>query len=260
MAALAAVFVAGGGVFAAPHIFSNAPALAQEAAPASLDRAAIEKIVRDYLIANPELLQEMAGALQKKEQIAAQTARAEVFKTSSSEIYDSKNQVVLGNPKGDVTLVEFFDYNCGYCKQALEDTQELLKSDPNLRLVLKEFPVLGQESADAARIAVAVNAQAPDKYLDFHTRLLGAELADGDTALKIAASLGIDREKLAKAAASQQTEQSLIAVHALARQLDITGTPTYIIGDEVLPGRAGAANIKPLIANMRKCGKIQCEG
>ncbi len=98
------------------------------------------------------------------------SARVGVFGEYRDTIYNSKHQVVLGNPKGDVTLVEFFDYNCGYCRRALSDTEALLKSDPKLRVVLKEMPVLGEGSHDAARVAVALHAQAPEKYLDFHRR------------------------------------------------------------------------------------------
>src|SRR5690606_34790140 len=99
---------------------------------------------------------------------------------------------VVGNPKGDVTIVEFFDYNCGYCKQALKDTEALLKGDPNVRVVFKEFPVLSQDSVDAARVAIAVAAQAPDRYLDFHRKLLRSRKADGSRAIEVARELGLD--------------------------------------------------------------------
>src|SRR5690606_37349786 len=154
--------------------------------------AAIENSVREYLLENPELLREMADRLKNKDDARAQADRAEVFENAQQEIYDSEHQIVLGNPKGDVTLVEFFDYNCGYCKQALADTDALLKADPNLRLVLKEFPVLTQGSVDAARVAIAVSLQAPDKYLDFHRKLLRSDGASGERAVEIARELDLD--------------------------------------------------------------------
>lgn len=252
--ALAAATLAGGGIFLLPQYL-----IAQPSEPAvPTDRAAIEQIVRDYLLANPEILREMAGRLEEKDKAAAQAAREETFKTAAAEIYNSEHQVVLGNPKGDVTLVEFFDYNCGYCKQALADTNELLKSDPNLRLVLKELPFLGQDSVDAARVAIAVSKQAPDKYLDFHRQLLSSDSASGSIAIEIARDLGLDMKKVSADIAAPKTEEALIESRHLANQLGITGTPTYVIADTILPGALGADNLKEIIGSVRQCGKAQC--
>jgi protein-disulfide isomerase len=238
---------------AAPEIPSGTTA--PGAAP---NRAAVEKIVRDYLLSNPEILREMAEKLKAKDDAMANAKRSDVFKTTSSEIYNSENQVVLGNPNGDVTLVEFFDYNCGYCKHALEDTNELLKTDKNLRLVLKEYPVLGPDSVDAARVAVGVSKQAPEKYLDFHRKLLSAESATGASAIEIARGLGLDIDRLSKDLTDPSTEAALVSVHKLANRLNINGTPTYVIADQVLPGAAGADTLKEIIGNVRKCGKAEC--
>ncbi len=251
VAALAAI-----GLFMLPRYLVAEPASGSGAG--TPDRAATERIVRDYLLANPQILREVAERLRQQDEAEAETARADVFRKGASEIYDSEHQVVLGDPKGDVTLVEFFDYNCGYCKQALADTEELLRSDPKLRLVLKEFPVLGQDSVDAARVAIAVNSQAPDKYLDFHRRLLTAEAANAETALAIAAELGLDQARLSAALADPKIEQTLISVQKLAKQLNINGTPTYVIADKVLPGVGGADQLKQLIGNVRKCGQVGC--
>jgi protein-disulfide isomerase len=255
--AIAVAVLAGIGLFVLPRYLVAEPAPGA-AASASPNRAATEKIVRDYLLSNPQILREVAEKLREQDETKAESARADVFRKDASEIYDSEHQVVLGNPDGDVTLVEFFDYNCGYCKQALADTEDLLRSDPKLRLVLKEFPVLGQDSVDAARVAIAVYSQAPAKYLDFHRQLLSAEGASAETALGIAAKLGLDQAKLSAAIADPKIEENLASVQKLAKQLGINGTPTYVIADRVLPGLGGADTLKDLIGNVRKCGKVGC--
>jgi protein-disulfide isomerase len=251
VAALAAV-----GLFVLPSYLVAEPATGSAAgAP---DRAATEKIVRDYLLANPQILREMAEKLREQDEAKADAARADVFKKAGSEIYNSEHQVVLGNPNGDVTLVEFFDYNCGYCKKALADTEELLRSDSKLRIVLKEFPVLGQDSVDAARVALALHSKAPEKYLEFHRRLLSAEGASAEVALGIAAELGVDPAALSAALADPKIEENLVEVQKMARQLNINGTPTYVIADRVLPGAVGSDTLKELIGNVRKCGQVGC--
>ena len=152
----------------------------------------VQRIVKDYLGKNPEVLQDaMTELLKKRPGTAAAPAaaaappgaaatpsgvdKAAVIKRSAPALFDSAHQVTLGDPKGDVTLVEFFDYSCGFCKRALADKLELLSSDPKLRIVLKEFPILGPGSAEAARVAVAVRMQDPGglRYLEFHKTLLG---------------------------------------------------------------------------------------
>jgi protein-disulfide isomerase len=255
ISAIAIAALAGIGLFVLPHYLVAEPAPGGSSSP---DRAATEKIVREYLLSNPQILREVAEKLREKDAAEAETARADVFRKDASEIYDSEHQVVLGNPNGDVTLVEFFDYNCGYCKQALADTEELLRSDKKLRLVLKEFPVLGQDSVDAARVALAVYSQAPDKYFDFHRQLLSSEAATAEVALGIASKLGLDQGKLSAAIADPKVEANLGAVQKLAKQLGINGTPTYVIADRVLPGATGADTLKDLIADVRKCGKVGC--
>ena len=137
-------------------------------------RGEIEKIIKDYLLKHPEVLQEAMAELEKRQAVAeAEKARSAV-KNHSEAIFNSPRQVTLGNPQGDVTFVEFFDYNCGYCKRALDDMNALMAKDPKLKVVLKEFPVLGPGSTEAAKVAVAVRMQdkTGKKYLDFHQKLL----------------------------------------------------------------------------------------
>jgi protein-disulfide isomerase len=263
--AIALAILAGVGLFILPQYLLADPAprtVAQLASAsdtaASPDRTAVEGIVRDYLLENPEILREMADRLKLKDEAKADADRADVFENAQDEIYNSQYQIALGNVKGDVTIVEFFDYNCGYCKHAVKDTEALLESDPNVRLVLKEFPVLSQDSVDAARVAIAVSQQAPQKYLEFHRKLLGSDSASGERAIEVARELGFDIERLSADLTDPKVEASLIAVQKLAKRLGINGTPTYVIGNHVLPGAVGYDALKEAVANVRKCGKAMC--
>ena len=160
-------------------------ALAALAAPASAQsfspdqRGEIEKIVREYLLSNPQLLQEVMTELEKRQQLAEVEKHRAAIKEHAEIIFDSPRQVTIGNPKGDVTFVELFDYNCGYCKRAMTDMLDLMKADPKIKVVLKEFPVLGEGSTQAAQVAVAVRMQdktGGKKYLEFHQKLREAYL------------------------------------------------------------------------------------
>ena len=152
-------------------------------------RGEIERIVREYLVAHPEVLQEAMTELEKRQSAAESEKHKAAVKQYSQALFSSPRQVVLGNPNGNVTFVEFFDYNCGYCKRAMDDMLTLLKNDPKLKVVLKEFPVLGPGSVEAARVAVAVRMQdkTGKKYLEFHQKLLGGRgQADKAHALAVA--------------------------------------------------------------------------
>ncbi|MDX6805424.1 DsbA family protein [Terrihabitans rhizophilus] len=256
----ALVVVAGLGLFLLPrYLRAETPAGATAQAASPSDRAGIESVVRDYLLSNPEILREMMARLQQKDQVAANEQRGSVFEEYRDTIYNSPKQVVLGNPEGDVTLVEFFDYNCGYCRKALADAEQLLKEDGKLRIVLKEFPVLGEESRDAARVAVAVHAQAPDKYLDFHRALMTAEGgATGAGALEVAKSLGLDMDRISADLTGPEVDEPMLEAHQLAGKLGIDGTPTYVIADTVVAGAVGAETLKGIISNVRTCGKASC--
>ena len=201
----------------------------------------IEGIVRDYLVEHPELLIDMQTALQEKQEKEQQLAQAGTIEQASAEIFDSRNDAVMGNPDGDVTMVEFFDYNCGFCKRALPDMEKLIKTDPNLRFVLKEFPVLGPDSQRAHIVAMAFKSLEPDKYTQFHEQLLGSESrATEESAMKVAMSLGADEAALRKAMKSPEIEDVISQNYQLANQLQITGTPSYVIGNEVIAGALGS--------------------
>jgi protein-disulfide isomerase len=238
------------------------PAVSTPLPPApsgALDRNEIGKIVREYLIANPEVLQEAMAELEKRSQVAEAEKHKAAVKQHADAIFASKRQVTLGNPKGDVTVVEFFDYNCGYCKRAMEDMMVLLK-DPNLKVVLKEFPVLGPSSVEAAQVAVAVRMQDPTgkKYLDFHRKLLsGRGQVDKAQAMAAAKDGGLDMARLEKDMASQEVRDTLQESFKLAEALGMNGTPSYVIGNDVVIGAVGIEALQEKV-NTARCGKATC--
>src|SRR3979411_2723150 len=200
----------------APALFALAlcgtPPAASAQSFSDSQRGDIETIVRNYLLAHPEVLEEAMTELSKR-QAAADTEKHEASISKNAEtIFNSPRGVTVGNKDGDVTFVEFFDYNCGYCKRAMADMLDLMKSDPKLKVVLKEFPVLGPGSVEAAQVAVAARMQDPagKKYLDFHQKLLGGRgQADKARALAAAKEAGLDMSRLDKDLASEEIKVSI---------------------------------------------------
>jgi protein-disulfide isomerase len=223
-------------------------------------RSEVERIVRDYLIAHPEVIQEAMTELEKRQSAAEAEKHKAAVKQYSEALFTSPRQVVLGNPTGNVTFVEFFDYNCGYCKRAMDDMLTLLKDDPKLKVVLKEFPVLGPGSVEAAQVAVAVRMQdkTGKKYLEFHQKLLGGRgQADKAHAMAVAKDIGLDMARLDKDLASPEVKATLQENFKLAEALGLNGTPSYVIGEDVVVGAVGLDALKEKVNNSR-CGKPNC--
>jgi protein-disulfide isomerase len=225
-------------------------------------KSEIERIIREYLVTHPEVLQDAIAELEKR-QTAAEAEKIKAAVAGNAEtLFNSGRQVVLGNPAGNVTMVEFFDYNCGYCKRAMADMLELLKTDPNLKVVLKEFPVLGAGSIEAAKVAVAVRMQDKDgkKYLEFHQKLLGGRgQADKSRALAVAKDIGLDVKRIEADMESAEAKVSLEESLKLGEQLGLSGTPSYIVGTDVVVGAVGLDTLRTKVSAAR-CGKAQCEG
>jgi protein-disulfide isomerase len=251
-----------------PAVFGACTALALLAAPASLraqtftdpQRQEIEKIIKEYLVTHPEVLQEAAVELEKRQAAAEADRHKGAVAKYRKELFASTHHVTIGNPQGDVTLVEFFDYNCGYCKRALGDMMELLKGDPKLKIVLKEFPVLGPGSIEAAQVAVAVRMQDPSgkKYLDFHQKLLsGRGQADKARALAAAKEAGFDVARIERDLQSAEVRTSLEESMQLAEALGINGTPSYVVGESVVAGAVGVATLKQQIAQARQGAAVR---
>jgi protein-disulfide isomerase len=250
--------------FLKPALFAlalcGAPGIASAQSFSEPQRGEIEKIVRDYLLSHPEVLEEVSAELSKRQTAAEAAKHEEAVSKNAQAIFSSPRGVTIGNKDGDVTFVEFFDYNCGYCKRAMTDMLELMKADPKLKVVLKEFPVLGPGSVEAAQVAVAVRMQDPTgkKYLDFHQKLLGGKgQADKARALAAAKEAGLDMAKLDKDLASPEVRATLEENFKLAEDMGMNGTPSYVIGKQVVIGAVGVDNLKEKIG-VARCGKAVC--
>ncbi len=218
-------------------------------------RGEIEKIIKDYLIKHPEVLQEAMAELEKKQAVAESEKARSAVKNHSEALFNSPRQVTLGNPQGDVTFVEFFDYNCGYCKRALNDMVELMAKDSKLKVVLKEFPVLGPSSVEAAQVAVAVRMQdkTGKKYLEFHQKLLtGRGQVDKAKALAAAKEVGLDLARIERDLKSEEVAKTLQESMQLAEALGLNGTPSYVIGNDVVIGAVGLAALSQKIQAARQ--------
>jgi protein-disulfide isomerase len=217
------------------------------------------EFIKEYLIQNPEIMLDVQDALQKKQEEARLVKANQVIGENSKSIFEAKDDISIGNPKGDVTIVEFFDYNCGYCRHALTDMQTMLKKDQNVRFVLKEFPILGPESVAAHKVSDAFRKLAPEKYEKFHMALLGSEgRADEDSAIEVASSLGVNEKQIRAEMEKSPDTSSVQNAYDLAQKLGITGTPSYVIGNELVQGAVGFDDLEAKVKNMRTCGKTSC--
>jgi protein-disulfide isomerase len=215
--------------------------------------------IKEYLVAHPEIMLDVQAALDKKQEEARLVQSNKAVAKNKDAIFNATDDIAIGNPKGDVTVVEFFDYNCGYCRHALSDMNALLNKDKDVRFVLKEFPILGPESVAASRVSDAFRKLAPEKYADFHKALLGSDgRATEDTALDVAKSLGVSEDAIRKQMAKSPDDGSVKATYQLATDLGLTGTPSYVIGNEAVSGAIGLDALVEKIDNVRACGKTTC--
>lgn len=245
-AAVAAIVSAGSiGLFIANQPGDPAPVTQAEPpapAPAPAETAfsdgqkeTIEKLVRDYLVRNPEILIEMTGELERKQAAAEQETRDKAIAENAAALFRDDSGLIAGNPDGDITIVEFSDYNCPYCKRAFNDVTKLLSGDDKIRVVFKEFPIFGEQSLGAARVAIAAEKQG--KYFDVHAGLLKSSGRSSEaSALRIAEKLGLDMEQLKQDMQSQDVKATIAKTRGLAEKLGIQGTPFYLVGDRVVPG------------------------
>ena len=227
---------------------------------ATIDAETLNPMIESYLMSDPKILQRMSVALDTTLQAEEREQATTAIASMQDAIFNDPDQVVLGNPDGDVTLVEFFDYNCGYCRAALPDMAALLAEDPNLRIVLKEFPILSNESIDAARVAVLVGKADVDYWTFHETLFTSRSQVDKQVALAAASDLGLSPVALELDMGTDAVAKTIQTSYEIARALNITGTPTYIIGNEIIPGAIGIDELRSRIANMRACGETQCEG
>lgn len=214
------------------------------------EREAIEGIIADYILDNPEIIYRALQVLQERQQAAQAEAARLALETSRDALERDPNSPVGGNPDGDVTVVEFFDYRCPYCKRAAPDVERLTAEDDEVRIVYKEWPILGPESVFAARAALAAREQ--DRYLDFHDRVMGLRDVTEASVMAVAEELGLDLERLREDMAGPDVEAHLRQTAELAEALGITGTPAFVIGDEIVPGAAGYDALSGLVETARE--------
>ncbi|HEX4951393.1 MAG TPA: DsbA family protein [Blastocatellia bacterium] len=216
---------------------------------AAEQRTTIETVVREYLLNNPSILREVMQALQVKEEKERQARAAANLQAHQAELYADPDTPTAGNPKGDVTIAVFFDYNCGYCKKTLPGLSTLLAKDPSLKVVYKELPVLGTTSLLGARAALAAHKQG--KYAAFHEALVQLPNITLEEIKTLAERLGLDYGRLVKDLEDAKTLESLERVARLATALEINGTPAYIVGEQLIPGAIDADALAQLVANER---------
>lgn len=213
----------------------------------------VEALVQDYILKNPEVLMRALQEYQIRKQIAEEKRKQENLTSLADDLQQNPASPVIGNPKGDITVVEFFDYRCGYCKRVFPSVVELLKEDGNIRYVLKEFPILGPDSLVATQASLAVWNTAPEKYMDFHVAMMTARgQLDRSKIFTIAGKLGLNLDALEIAMKTSKVTDEINNNGELAENLGITGTPAFIIGNQLAPGALSKEALKQMIEAARK--------
>jgi protein-disulfide isomerase len=232
------------GVRALPDRANAAPAI-------SSDKAALGKAIRDYLIANPEVLVEAMQELERKQDNQQSSQAQKAIQEHRQALISDPETPIAGNPDGDVTIVEFSDYQCPYCKRAHASVKQVLASDGKIRLVFKDLPILGEPSRIAALAALAARAQ--NKHLALHNALMEYNgKLDRDRIMEIAASVGLDMAQLQKDMEDPKLKAIIDRNMALASALGVRGTPAFVIGKQFVPGAVDADTLKQMIADARK--------
>ncbi len=238
---VALVIVAGPAGLRAEH---DAPTPAQEM---------IEETIHDYLLSHPDVMLEVFDILRDRQDAAEADAARLNLVSFRDELLNDPAAPVAGNPDGDVTLVEFFDYHCTYCKRVLPSVLKSLGEDPGLRIVYKEFPILGPDSVLASRAALAAHRIAPEKYLDFHIALMSSRARLNEMRiLGIAEEVGLDTDALQAEMKNPEIAAIIERNRALAAALGINGTPGFVIGDRIIPGAIDIETMRGLIAEARQ--------
>lgn len=243
-AAIAASFIA---------LAAAAPAPAHAEGMSDGARAALRAEIRDYLLDNPEVIMEAIQELEKRRRADEAAGDAKLVASLKDELGNDGYSWIGGNPDGDVTVVEFLDYSCGYCKKAHEDVKALVRQDGDIRYVVKEFPILGEMSRNAAAAAMAALEQDPKKYAEYHDALMTfrGKLSD-DVIWKLADDAGLDLAQLKKDAASPAIAERIQRTYALAKALRIEGTPTFVIGGQLVRGFVPLGQLQAKVAEVRK--------
>lgn len=230
------------------------PAAAQEMTDA--ERQALRGEIRSYLIEHPEVLMEAIQVLDERQAEQQVNNDLAMLRDNADAIYNDPASWVGGNPEGDVTVVEFMDYRCGYCRQAYEEVEKLVAADGNIRFVLKEYPILGEQSLLASRFAIAVKQIAgEDEYKAVHDRFYEMRGDINDASLKrISDDMGLDTEAVMAAMTSDEVTKVIADNHALGQTLQINGTPTFIIDETMVRGYVPQQGMQQIVTQMREKG------
>lgn len=242
--ASAALIVAG---FTAPANAFDVSAMSDD------ERATFRAEIRAYLMENPEVILEAYQVYESRQQQAQAQAEQQVVAAYAKQIFEDPNSWVGGNPDGDVVLVEFMDYRCGYCKKAFDEVNQLLEADGNIRFIVKEFPILGEQSVLASRFAIATRLVAgDDAYEAVHNELMTFKGNIAEKSLsRLAEKLDLDDDAIMAKLNDPLVNQIISDNHSLAGALQISGTPTFVLGDEMLRGYVPLANMMELVAAAR---------
>ena len=218
--------------------------------------AALQGIIKDYLIGNPEVMIEITKEIEKKREAQQAAEQFKILAENKNKVFSRASDFVYGNPKGDVTVVEFFDYNCGWCKKAVDDVLKLTKADSNVRFVMKEFPIFGEASQLAAKAAMASIKQG--KYWEFHTALMREKQVSKDNLYQIAEKVGLNVAKLKTDMTDPKLDEALKETSQIAQALNIEGTPGFIVDGKVNVGYVPAEGLQQMIGEVRKTGCQMC--
>lgn len=239
-------------VFAAAVGLASAPAMADK----TMSKSDVEAVIKQYLNDHPDVIVDALKKFQVQAEKEANKKAAAELTRSRSEIINGKYSPIAGNPKGDVTVVEFFDYHCGYCKRMLPVVTDLMKDDGKVKMTFKEFPILAEDSELAAKASLAFSHLKPSKYFAYHTALMGMSgKFDEDKLIEEAKKLGADENDMKKEMKSDWIKTELRNNKELGEKLNVRGTPGFIIGDTMIPGAASLDDMKKAVSEARHASK-----
>lgn len=255
---LALVLVGVGGYMAGAK--KNGPEDATATADSQVNQDQVKAIVAEYIADNPKAIMDAVNDYQRQQAQAQLDSQRESIRKFVKTFEEDTTSPMAGNPDGDVVVVEFFDYNCGYCKRAMDDVMTLLDEEKNIKFLFKEFPILSPSSETAARAALAVNKLDKTKYLDYHNALMriSGPITE-DKLLEIAAGMGLEKDAVKTAMNGDDVSKMLEDDRNLGRELGIRGTPAFIVGDTIIPGAVGVEQLKTSIMGIRAERKQNAE-